>query len=159
MLLSVGLGYIIYYRKPVALPQPGPVHFHAGCIATSKVIQLIHMIAGHLVGIISGYTLAIITGAAYVPSPFVVGYLQLLHVAASCIAIALVVLIQIPLKASHPPAVATTFLITLGSFKATWHDLSAILLGIVIIAVASEIVRHIILSMEHRGLIEVIGNE
>lgn len=99
------------------------------------------------------------TGAAYAPSPFVVGHLQLSHVVASCIAIALVILIHIALKASHPPAIATTFLITLGSFKATWHDLSAILIGIVIIAVAGEIARYMILSIEHRDLIEVIGNE
>lgn len=156
-LLAGGLGYIT--GNVWLFPSLGPSIFMMVESPHLKSSSLYNMTIGHLVGIISGYTLAIMTGAAYAPSPFVVGHLQLSHVVASCIAIALVILIHIALKASHPPAIATTFLITLGSFKATWHDLSAILIGIVIIAVAGEIARYMILSIEHRDLIEVIGNE
>lgn len=155
-LLAGGLGYIT--GNLWLFPSLGPSIFMMVESPHIKSSSLYNMTVGHLVGIISGYSIAIITGAAYVQSVFEVGHLQLSHVVASCIAIALVILIHIPLKASHPPAVATTFLITLGSFKATWHDLSAILIGIVIIAIAGEITRHMILSMERRGLIEVIGS-
>ncbi|WP_422656671.1 HPP family protein [Methanosarcina sp. UBA5] len=156
VLLAGGLGYIT--GNLWLFPSLGPSIFMLVESPHLKSSSLYNMTVGHLVGIISGYILAIITGAAYVQSPFVIGHLQLSHVVASCIAIALVILIHIPLKVSHPPAVATTFLITPGSFKATWADLSTILIGIVIIAVAGEIARNIILSMEHRGLIKVIEN-
>ncbi len=157
VLLAGGLGYIT--GNLWLFPSLGPSIFMMVESPHLKASSLYNVTVGHLVGIISGYTLAIITGAAYVQSPFAVGHLQLSHVLASCIAIALVILIHISLKASHPPAVATTFLITLGSFKATWHDLSAILIGILIIATAGEIARQMILSMENRSLIEVIGND
>jgi hypothetical protein len=157
VLLAGGLGY--FTGNLWLFPSLGPSIFMLVESPHLKSSSFYNMTVGHLVGIISGYTLAIITGAAYVQSPFAVGHLQLSHVVASCIAIALVILIHIYLKASHPPAVATTFLITLGSFKATWHDLSAILIGIAIIAVAGEIARQMILSMENRSLIELIGSE
>jgi CBS-domain-containing membrane protein len=155
-LLAGGLSYIT--GSVWLFPSLGPSIFMLVESPSLKSSSLYNMTVGHLVGIISGYTLAIITGAVYVPSAFAVSHLQLSHVVASSIAIALVILIHIPLKASHPPAVATTFLITLGGFKATWHDLSAILIGIVIIAVAGEIVRYMILSMENHGLMEIIGS-
>ena len=153
-LLAGGLGYIT--GNLWLFPSLGPSIFLQVASPRLKSSSLYNMTVGHLVGIISGYTLVIITGAAHVPAVFVTGHLQLSHIVASCIAIALVILIQIPLKALHPPAVATTFLITLGNFKATWHDLSVILIGIAIIAIAGEIVRHTILSMENSGLIEAI---
>jgi hypothetical protein len=155
VLLAGGLGYIT--GNLWLFPSLGPSIFMMVGSPHLKASSLYNVTVGHLVGIISGYTLAIITGAAYVPSALAVGYLQLSHVVASCIAIALVILINIFLKASHPPAVATTFLITLGGFKATWNDLSAILIGIAIIAVAGEITRQMIRSMEKRGLLEVVG--
>jgi HPP family. len=155
-LLAGGLGYIT--GNMWLFPSLGPSIFLQVVSPKLKSSSLYNMTVGHLVGIVSGYTLAVITGAAYVQSAFAIGHLELSHIVASCIAITLVILIHIPLKASHPPAVATTFLITLGGFKATWHDLSAILIGIAIIAVAGETARYMILSMENRGLIKVIGN-
>lgn len=156
VLLAGGLGYVT--GNVWLFPSLGPSIFLHVVSPHLKSSSLYNMVVGNLVGIIIGYILAIITGAAYVQSPLAVGYLQLSHVVASCISLALVILIHIPLKASHPPAAATTFLITLGGFKATWHDLSAILIGIAIIAVAGEIVRQMILSMENRCIIETIGN-
>lgn len=154
VLITGGLGFIT--GNLWLFPSLGPSIFMLVESPHLKSSSLFDMTVGHLVGIICGYALAIITGAAYVPSPFVVGQLQLSHVVASCVAIALVILIHIHLKISHPPAIATTFLITLGSFKATWHDLSAIMIGITIIAVAGEITRQMIRFMENRGLLEVI---
>lgn len=157
VLLAGGLGYIT--GNLWLFPSLGPSIFMLVESPHQKSSSIYNMTVGHLVGIISGYALAIITGAAYIPSAFDVDHLQLSQIVASCIAIALVMLIHILLNASHPPAIATTFLITLGSFKATLHDLSAILIGIVITTFAGEIVRYIIFSLEHRGLIEAKRNE
>ncbi len=44
--------------------------------------------------------------------------------------LALAVLLELLLRAKHPPAASTTLLVALGSFHPTWHDAWVILAGV-----------------------------
>jgi CBS-domain-containing membrane protein len=57
--------------------------------------------------------------------------------------VALMILLQMSLKARHPPGAATALLITLGGFEATWHDAIAILVGITIVTITGELARRL----------------
>lgn len=114
---------------------------------------LYSVVVGHIAGIFCGYSIAMASGAAYVPSAFTSGHLGFLHVVASCTAVTLLILVLTPLKAMHPPAASTALLIALGGFRATWHDFIVVLVGIVIIATAGEVIRRILVSMEEHGYV------
>jgi CBS-domain-containing membrane protein len=58
-------------------------------------------------------------------------------------AIALNMLLGFLLKASHPPAAATTLLVSLGGFKPTVVDATQVVVGVFIVAIAGEIFRQI----------------
>jgi hypothetical protein len=45
------------------------------------------------------------------------------------------------LKASHPPAAATTLLVALGGFKPTWQDAATVMIGALIVAIVGEMLR------------------
>jgi hypothetical protein len=47
------------------------------------------------------------------------------------------------LKASHPPAAATTLLVSLGGFKPTISDVTHVVIGVLIVAIAGKILRQI----------------
>lgn len=65
---------------------------------------------------------------------------------ASGLALALMLLFQLLLRANHPPAAATTLLITLGGFNITWKDVSVIVIGVLIVAVAGQLSRRLRLA-------------
>jgi hypothetical protein len=59
------------------------------------------------------------------------------------LAIALNMLFGIVLKASHPPAAATTLLVSLGGFKPTIADVTHVAIGVLIVAIAGEFLRQL----------------
>jgi len=56
---------------------------------------------------------------------------------AAAIAPFLTLLIAPVLRASHPPAGATTLIVALGSFR-TWNDVVAVIVGVLLIAAFGE---------------------
>ncbi|HEY0780661.1 MAG TPA: hypothetical protein VGD56_22075 [Gemmatirosa sp.] len=46
-------------------------------------------------------------------------------------------------RSSHPPAAATTLLVSLGGFRPTLHDASAVCAGVVIVTLAGEALRFV----------------
>jgi hypothetical protein len=133
-------------------PSLGTSIFLQVVMPHQKYSRFDYLVIGHLIGVVSGYTLMILSGATNVPSAIASGQLHLSQVIASCIAVALMTLLQLTFKAVHPPAAATTLMITLGVFRATWNDFFTILIGISIVAVAGESIRRIMLSIDnHNG--------
>lgn len=96
---------------------------------------------GHLHGLIAGVLAVLLLGANNAPSVLLTGELTLVRVWAAVLAIALNMLLGFLLKASHPPAAATTLLFALGGLKPTVHDGLTVTIGVLIIAVLGEGVR------------------
>jgi CBS-domain-containing membrane protein len=69
-------------------------------------------------------------GAVNAPSAMVSGQVTASRIAASALAVALTIGGQIPARAGHAPAAATTLLITLGGFRADFATVVVLVVGI-----------------------------
>jgi CBS-domain-containing membrane protein len=93
---SLGPSALLFFEKPTA-PESSPYN----------------AIVGHLVGILAGVAAIAVFGLLDAPSVLEAGVI-LARVGAAALSVALVALILPPLRATHPPAGATTLLVSLG---------------------------------------------
>ena len=102
-----------------------------------------NVVVSHLLALGSGFAAVTAFGLATAPSVFETGSLSPARLGAAVVATALAVLLELLLRASHPPAASTTLLVALGSFKPTMRDTTAVVLGVLIVAAAGELVRRL----------------
>lgn len=142
LMLIVGL-LGIAFRQPWLFPSLGPTAFLQAEQPDQKTAQFYNTVVGHLCGLVAGLLAVMLFGAATAPPVLSTGELAPVRVWASVLAIALNMLLGFLLKASHPPAAATTLLVSLGGFKPTISDTIHVMFGVVIVAIAGEIFRQI----------------
>jgi CBS-domain-containing membrane protein len=122
-------------------PSLGPSAYLQAATPQNEAARPYNTFVGHICGIAAALLAVFLCGANGAPSVFEVHHLILSRLIASAVAVALTLLLGVLLKAQHPPAAATTLLITLGGFKPNFNDMSALVTGIVIITVAGELMR------------------
>jgi hypothetical protein len=128
--------------RPWLLPSLGPTAVLAGEMPAHPVTRAWNTIVGHAGGLLAGFTGVLLVGAMDDPVVLVDHVLTPGRVAASMIAMVLTVLGGALLRASHPPAAATTLLVSLGSLR-TPLDAANLMLGVVIIAIAAAVLREV----------------
>jgi CBS domain-containing membrane protein len=112
---SLGPSALLFFEKPTA-PESSP------CNA----------VVGHLVGILAGVAAIAVFGLLDAPSVLEAG-VTLARVGAAALSVALVALLLLPpLRASHPPAGATTLLVSLGLLDEP-GQLAWVLAGVVLL--------------------------
>jgi CBS-domain-containing membrane protein len=136
MLLIGVLGLIAH--QPWIFPSLGPSVFLQAEQPDAPFAKFYHTFVGHLIGLCTGLLAVFLFHANTAPSVMGTGEITGARVAAAVLAVTLNMLFGILLKASHPPAAATTLLVSLGGFKPTLHDILAILIGVAVIAIAGE---------------------
>jgi hypothetical protein len=141
MLITGLLG--LAFRQPWLFPSLGPTAFLQAEQPEQKTAKFYNTVVGHLCGLVSGLLAVTLLGAATAPSVLSTGELTTVRVWASVFAIALNMLLGFLLKASHPPAAATTLLVSLGGFKPTFVDATQVVVGVFIVGLAGEIFRQI----------------
>jgi hypothetical protein len=141
ILLAVGaLGVVA--GRPWLVPSLGPSAVLVAMMPAHPSARAWNTLVGHAGGLIAGFAAVALVGAANDPVVLATGTLTWPRVAAAVMAIALTLLIGIFLRASHPPAAATTLLVALGSVATL--DLSlALMAGVAIVALSGEIVRRL----------------
>ena len=97
---------------------------------------------GHYIGIVAGLVGITIFNLWNTPSIFSTYVLLPSVVGAVAIALPLTILINMLLRASHPPAAATALLVSLGAIN-TPISILALMMGILIIGIIGEIIRRI----------------
>lgn len=100
-------------------------------------------VAGHMIGLGSGFLAVWLLGIAAAPSVFVAHTVSGPRVCAALIALAVAMALETTLNAQHPPAASTTLLAALGSFKITWTDTWEVLVGVIAVTVVGELLRHL----------------
>ncbi|HEX4049897.1 MAG TPA: HPP family protein [Steroidobacteraceae bacterium] len=100
-------------------------------------------LVAHAVGFAMAVAFVFAFGLAHAPSVFMVHEVSGARLAASVLAIAIATLLELALRAKHPPAASTTLLVTLGSFRPTWGDTLLVLGGVVMVTTVSEVLRRI----------------
>jgi len=129
-------------------PSLGPTIYLQTEAPDQPPSQIKNVIGGHF--ILAGYLAVFALGIAYEPSVFTLGNLTTARVFAATIAMVITEGGVLLAGVSHPPAAATTLLIALGVFKATFLDASFIVAGVVIIAVVGEFFRRLRLGNYRR---------
>jgi hypothetical protein len=139
MLLIVGvLGVAI--GRPWLAPSLGPSAFLIALTPAHPTARGYNTLVGHFGGLLAGFAAVLVVGAASAPVVLSTGILTWPRVAAAVIAIVLTMLIGIGLRASHPPAAATTLLVALGSIATLEASLS-LMAGVAVVALLGELVR------------------
>lgn len=142
LMLTVGLLGLAFHQ-PWLFPSLGPTAFLQAEQPDQKTARFHNTVVGHLCGLAAGLLAVMVLGAATAPPVLATGELTPVRVWASVLAIALNMLLGFLLKASHPPAAATTLLISLGGFKPTVSDATQVVIGVLIVASVGEILRRI----------------
>ena len=141
LILLVGLLGVVV-GKPWLLPSLGPSAVLIALSPAHPHARAWNTLIGHLVGIGAGFVGIVLAGAATAPSPLIAGELSASRVVAATIAIALTLAVTALARATHPPAAATTLLVALGAVATADRALS-LFAGVVVIAIAGELLRRI----------------
>lgn len=136
-LIGLATGY------PLLFPSLAPTAALQAAQPQERSARFYNTVVGHLAGIVVAVLCVLLLRAGAEPTLFAAHHVFPRRVLASALAVLLTQLGQLSLKALHPPAAATVLLITLGGFKTNAHDLSVLLAGILIVAVAGEVIRQL----------------
>lgn len=139
MLVVGALGTVA--RQPWLFPSLGPTAFLQAEYPAHRTARLYHVIAGHSIGLGAGLISVWAVGAKANTSVLVLHHLTAARTWAAVIAVALTIAASLVLRASHPPGVSTTLLLALGSFSPSLHDVLTIVVGVLVVALAGELLR------------------
>jgi CBS-domain-containing membrane protein len=136
LLLAVGvLGLVA--GSPWLVPSLGPTAVLIAVMPLHPTARAWNTAAGHAGGLIAGFAAVALVGAATAPTVMGDHVLVPVRVLAAAIAIALTMLLGSLMRASHPPAAATTLLVALGGI-ATADQAEALLAGVLAITILGE---------------------
>lgn len=150
--LLVGLASLLVGR-PFLFPSLGPTAYLQAENPAHPNVRFYNIVAGHLIGLGAGLLGVFLFGAMDDPVTLVSHQLTVGRLGAAVVALALTLLVAMLLKASHPPAGATTLLVALGSIK-TMADMVSLAVGVLIIAALGELARRLRIGSFSRALIE-----
>ncbi len=133
--------------QPWLFPSLGPTAFLQAESPEQPSSTFRATVIGHAVGLAAGFAAVYAFGLQDAPSVMATSQLTFARVAASVLAVGLTMLGKTCFKASHPPAAATTLLISLGGLKATASEAAAVAAGVLIVAALGEGVRRVRLEV------------
>lgn len=127
--------------QPWLFPSLGPTAFLQGAEPQLPSSRFYNALVGHLIGLGSAFLFVWAFGAYAEPSVLLEKTMSPARLWASGAAIAVTVFLQLLTRSLHPPSAATVLLITLGGFPMTRTAAITLLVGIIIIAIAGELMR------------------
>jgi hypothetical protein len=123
-----GLGWA--FQQPWLFPSLGPTIFIHTVTLSQEAARPWNTFVGHGIGAAAAFLSLALFGALHAPSAMAAGQVTASRIAASALAVALTIGGQIPARAGHAPATATTLLITLGGFPADLATVAVLVIGI-----------------------------
>ncbi|MFC4453881.1 HPP family protein [Deinococcus sonorensis] len=133
----VGLGL----QQPLLFPSLGPTAFLQAETPDQPSARPYNTLVGHLIGLLSGFLAVWLTHASSAPSVLSAHVLTAPRVWASVLAVILTLLGGLLLNASHPPAAATTLLVSLGGFPVSLHSAVTVMGGVLLVTLLGELLR------------------
>jgi hypothetical protein len=130
-------------------PSLGPTIFLQAVTPHEAAARPWNTLAGHAIGVAVGFAAVFLFGAEHAPPVLSTDLLSASRVAATAVAVGATVALQLAVKAQHPPAAATTMLITLGGLKPAPHTVLVIAVGVLLVAALGEGAR--LLHPDRRG--------
>ena len=120
--ISIGImaGLAIITRSPFIFPSLGPTAFLFFYTPTAPPASPRNALVGHGIGVVAGYLSLVITGLTLAGPAFEVGVTGS-RVIAAALSLGLTSGLMVLLKSPHPPAGATTLIISLGIMTKPLH--------------------------------------
>ena len=139
--ITIGLlaGVAMVTRTPFVFPSLGPTAFLFFFTPTLPTASPRHTLLGHAIGIACGYGSLVVTGLEHAPPAIITG-VDGARVLAAALSLASTGALMILFKAAHPPAGATTLIISLGIVTAPFNLL------VIEIAVALLVLQAIVIN-------------
>ncbi len=131
----------VYASQPLLFPSLGPTAFLQVEDPELRTARFYNTVVGHVVGICAGLAAVFLLHANKDPSPMASGVLAPSRLLASALAVVLTIAFGLLLRASHPPACATTLLFALGGFAPTVRVVTIVVAGVLLIGVIGELLR------------------
>ena len=118
--ITILAGLAMVVGAPFVFPSLGPTAFLFFFVPRSPTATPRHAMYGHAIGLICGYGSLLIFGLQHEPSAMT-GAVDIQRVLAAALSLSLTGALMILFKAVHPPAGATTLIVSLGMVTAVWH--------------------------------------
>lgn len=132
---------------PLLFASLGPTAYVLAAQPQQPMARFYNVVIGHAVGFAVAAVTVVLLGAAGTPSVFVAKELTPPRLWASVLAVAATLLVPAATRVGlHPPAAATTLLVTLGAFSPDWHDAGTVAVGVLVVAVLGELLRRLRLA-------------
>ncbi len=128
-------------RVPFVFPSLGPTAFLFFFTPTAPTASPRNCVYGHAIGIVCGYVSLLLTGLQHAPPAMTIG-VDLHRVLAAALSLSATGALMILLKAAHPPAGATTLIISLGIVTRPLY-LLVIELAVVLLAVQAIVINRL----------------
>lgn len=120
--ISIGLMSIlaVLTHSPFIFPSLGPTAFLFFYTPTAPSASPRNTIIGHAIGVVAGYFSLVVTGLTMAGPALVVG-VSWPRVIAAALSLGLTAGLMVILKSPHPPAGATTLIVSLGILTQPWQ--------------------------------------
>lgn len=143
-LLIVAAGLVGYWLKqPWLFAAIGPTAYMIASAPTQETSRFRNVVVGHLAAIACAYVVLLVLNIHSSAALLAGAKLSLPRLWASAIGLGMLALVQPQLKSYHPPAAATLLMITLGLFRTTGRAPLALMGGVVVVAVAGELLNRL----------------
>jgi CBS domain-containing membrane protein len=139
-LLSIGLMSLLALvtRSPFIFPSLGPTAFLFFYTPTAPTASPRNTIIGHLIGVLSGYFALLVTGLTHAGPALTTG-VTWPRVIAAALSLGLTSGLMVLLKSPHPPAGATTLIVSLGLITSP-YKLVILMVAVVLLTVQAFVI-------------------
>jgi hypothetical protein len=134
VLAAAGLVGLVL-RQPWLFPSLGPTIMVIAETPRQPAAHPRNVLVGHVVGVAAGWLALVVTGLTAAPAVVLQG-ITAPRVVAACLSLALTALVLQALGTPHPPAGATTLIVSLGVLR-TPSQLLAIVLSVLLVTAAA----------------------
>lgn len=137
--IAILAGVAMVSHTPFVFPSLGPTAILLFYTPLSPTACPRHTLYGHAIGIVCGYSSLLLLGLHHAP-PAIESNVDMRRIMAAALSLALTAGLMILLKAAHPPAGATTLIVSLGIVTKPFY------LAIIEVAVALLVLQGIVIN-------------
>jgi hypothetical protein len=131
----------IWMRQPWLFAALAPTIFMVAASPGHETTNFRAIVVGHLAAIGCAYVALLLLDATGSATMLATRVVPMPRVWASALALAMLAVVQPQLRSFHPPAAATALLVTLGAYRMTGKTPLALIGGVVVVAIASELLQ------------------
>ena len=130
-----------WMRQPWLFAALAPTILMVAATPGHETTSFRAIVVGHLAAIGCAYVALLLLDATSSQTMLATRVVPMPRVWASALALAMLAVVQPQLRSFHPPAAATALLVTLGAYRMTGKTPLALIAGVVVVAVASEVLK------------------